>query len=278
MTGQDTKSNKEYLESLSTESKAINTSCLESNLIKSDSHNNNTKSKNDRNIVSNMTDTHNIGTHSTEALQNLESNTIYIADVFSFLESLPNSSIDLSIIDPPYNLKVASWDRFKNEKDRLQCLSNINAFHKRYDYCVGVQMILTQYVIDLWKENKFEVHKFENEFIPGNIISFLYPHPIHTGLKLTDFNFKRNDFFHFLQYLKKDCYSTYVSFILSTINSCKFKYTGLKEKEIVTECSQPILSDGKEILNTCGHSILYKCYSDCDNCILCDLKTIFNDI
>lgn len=119
MTGQDTKSNKEYFESLSTESKAINTSCLESNLTKSDSHNNNTKSKNDRNIVSNMTDSHNIGTHSTEALQNLESNTIYIADVFSFLESLPNSSIDLSIIDPPYNLKVATWDSFKNEKEFL---------------------------------------------------------------------------------------------------------------------------------------------------------------
>lgn len=119
MTRQSTKNNKEYLESLSTESKAINTSCLESNLTKSDSHNNNTKSKNDRNIVSNMTDTHNIGTRSTETLQNLESNTIYIADVFSFLESLPNSSIDLSIIDPPYNLKVASWDSFKSEKEFL---------------------------------------------------------------------------------------------------------------------------------------------------------------
>lgn len=46
-------------------------------------------------------------------------NKIYIQDCFSFLESLLDSSIDLAIIDPPYNLKIASWDSFKNEKEFL---------------------------------------------------------------------------------------------------------------------------------------------------------------
>lgn len=46
-------------------------------------------------------------------------NKIYIQDCFSFLESLADSSIDLAIIDPPYNLKVANWDSFKSEKEFL---------------------------------------------------------------------------------------------------------------------------------------------------------------
>ena len=47
-------------------------------------------------------------------------NKIYIRDCFSFLESLADSSIDLAIIDPPYNLKIASWDSFKDEKEFLE--------------------------------------------------------------------------------------------------------------------------------------------------------------
>ena len=42
-----------------------------------------------------------------------------ISRSFNFLKSLANSSIDLAIIDPPYNLKVATWDSFKSEKDFL---------------------------------------------------------------------------------------------------------------------------------------------------------------
>ena len=57
------------------------------------------------------------GDNDNQVSQNL--NTIYITDVFNFLQSLPDSSIDLSVIDPPYNLKVATWDSFKNEKDFL---------------------------------------------------------------------------------------------------------------------------------------------------------------
>ncbi|MBZ7934605.1 site-specific DNA-methyltransferase [Campylobacter molothri] len=46
-------------------------------------------------------------------------NKIYICDVFDFLNKLPDCSIDLAIVDPPYNLKIANWDIFKNEKEFL---------------------------------------------------------------------------------------------------------------------------------------------------------------
>ena len=44
---------------------------------------------------------------------------IYIQDIFDFLKGLPDESVDLAIIDPPYNLKVAKWDSFKNERECL---------------------------------------------------------------------------------------------------------------------------------------------------------------
>ena len=47
-------------------------------------------------------------------------NKIYIQDVFEFLKALPNECADLAIIDPPYNLKVASWDKFKSQKAFLE--------------------------------------------------------------------------------------------------------------------------------------------------------------
>ena len=54
--------------------------------------------------------------------------------------------------------------RFHTEEKRLQCLKNINDFHKRYNYKLGVQMILTQYVINEWKEGRFDVNKFIEEY------------------------------------------------------------------------------------------------------------------
>lgn len=173
-----------------------------------------------------------------------------------------------------YDLKY----RFKDEEDRLKCLKNINDFHNRYNYKVGVQMILTQYVINEWKEGRFEVNKFIEETIPGNIISFLYPHPIKTGFELDDFNFKRKDFLNFVKYLKTECYEIYYNFLQSTKNSCTFKYTGLQDRERDDETSQPRLTDGKEIINSkCGHSVLYTCYSDSDRCVLCDLNNFDKD-
>ena len=60
----------------------------------------------------------------------------------------------------------------------------------------------------------------------------------------------------------------------STHNSGIYKYTGLIDKTCECIKQQPILSDGKEELTECGHSILYRCYSDSDQCMLCDLEAI----
>ena len=177
------------------------------------------------------------------------------------------SKVDINF---SYDMKY----RFNNEERRLLCLDNINNFHNRYDYCLGVQMILTQYVINEWKAGRFEVNNFINEMIPGNIVSFLYPHPIMTGKQLKDFNFNRKDFLQFIQYLKRDCPKVYYNFLQSTKNSCVFKWTGLQDRTNTDVKVQPVLSDGKEIINTCGHSILYKCYADSDKCVLCDLQAL----
>ena len=187
------------------------------------------------------------------------------------------SAVGIKAVDVnfSYDLKY----RFKNEEDRKLVLKNINEFHKRYDYNVGVQMILTQYVINAWKKGKFDVKDFLQNEIPGNQLAFLYPHPVATGEKLNDFFFKRNDFIEFVEYLKTADEQTYLSFMHSTKNSGTFKYTGLVNKKYPDPTEQPILADGKEILNPkCGHSILYQCYTDSDRCALCDLEAIDPEI
>lgn len=175
-----------------------------------------------------------------------------------------------------YDLK----HRYKNEQLRKTAFDNINNFHKRYNYSVGVQMILTQHVINLWKSGQFDVNDFIDQNFPGCSLCLLYPHPVHTGKVLDDFYFNRKDFLDFMKYLKYAHYGMFLNFINSVKNSSTFKYTGMRDKgRDFSNKQQPILSDGKEILNPkCGHSTLYQCYSDCDKCILCDLKLIDNEL
>lgn len=204
-------------------------------------------------------------------------NGIYNPDfLFKVIDKIINAvGIEKIDVNFSYDLKY----RFKTEETRKLCLDNINKFHKRYNYSVGVQMILTQYVINLWKDNKFDVNSFIENDIPGNMLCFLYPHPIHTGKKLKDFFFKRSDFLKFILYLKHSNNMVYKSFLYSTKNSGVFKYTGLINKLYPDITEQPVLADGKEILNeNCGHSILYKCYSDSDKCVLCDLMKLDEEV
>lgn len=196
--------------------------------------------------------------------------------LYQVIDKIKDSvGMDKVDINFSYDLKY----RFHSEESRLQVLKNINDFHKRYNYRVGVQMILTQYLINLWKDGKFDVNEFMEKEIPGNQLCLLYPHPIKTGISLPDFNFSRTDLLEFLQYLRNANYEVYISFLHSTKNSCSFKYTGLKDRQSDDFTEMPKLSDGKELLNpNCGHSILYQCYTDSDHCMLCDLMNLDSEV
>ena len=185
-------------------------------------------------------------------------------------------SLDYVDINFSYDIKY----RYHSEQSRLRALQTINGVGERYpDYRVGVQMILTQHVINLWKQGEFDIGEFTKTHFPKAILTFLYPHPIHTGKQLDDFFFNREDFFSFIQYMRSQYPEHYFNFINSTKNSGIFKYTGLfHDHHMLTSdlTQQPILSDGKEMIADCGHSELYRCYAD-DNkqhCMLCDIQLI----
>lgn len=55
----------------------------------------------------------------------MELNRIYCEDVFSFLEKIEPNSVDLAIVDPPYNLNQGDWDSFESTEDFM-------AFTTRY--------------------------------------------------------------------------------------------------------------------------------------------------
>lgn len=46
----------------------------------------------------------------------LKINEIYNLDCFKFLKKIDDQSINLAILDPPYNMHKALWDTFENEK------------------------------------------------------------------------------------------------------------------------------------------------------------------
>lgn len=39
-------------------------------------------------------------------------NTVYKMDCFDFLDSVDDGSVNLAVIDPPYDMKKADWDTF----------------------------------------------------------------------------------------------------------------------------------------------------------------------
>lgn len=49
----------------------------------------------------------------------IQKNEIYHMDCLDYLPRLRSGSVDLAVIDPPYNLKKAAWDSFRTHEDFL---------------------------------------------------------------------------------------------------------------------------------------------------------------
>lgn len=172
-----------------------------------------------------------------------------------------------------YDLKY----RFHTEEARLLCLENMRKFSKRYNYRIGAQMVVTEYLIDMINRGEFDIGEFQNKIVPNSIVEFLYPHEVHTGKVLDDFQFPRDKFIKFLKWLKDSYCENFINYCDSINNSSIFKYTGLYINADWSVEIEPKLSDGKEIINpACNHSVLYQCYKDSDKCILCDILRIRN--
>lgn len=62
---------------------------------------------------------------------------VFIEDAISFLKKLPENSIQLILIDPPYNLELATWDKFENYLDwARQWLDEVYRILKPSGNCV----------------------------------------------------------------------------------------------------------------------------------------------
>ena len=46
-------------------------------------------------------------------------NKVYKNDAVAFLKGIEKESVDLAIIDPPYNMRKAGWDTFKSQEQFL---------------------------------------------------------------------------------------------------------------------------------------------------------------
>ena len=207
--------------------------------------------------------------------------------LFTVLDKI-SEAVGIHFIDLnfSYDLKY----RFHSEASRLLCLENINKVIKKYNYELGVQMILTQNLINSINSREFDIDTFEKETCPSSKLCLLYPHPIHDNKTLPGFNFNRQSFLSFLLNEYNNHHRLIHDFILSLYHSGIYKYSGLYHKRHINDeynikkftdhggiNQPPILSDGKEILMDCGHSVLYKCYADSNKCCLCDIESLFSE-
>jgi hypothetical protein len=185
------------------------------------------------------------------------------------------SKVNIAVVD--FNASYDLLYRYSSEEDRLRVIDVVNRFSERYNYAVGVQMILTQHVIDLFASGK-SLGDLQRGFNEKTILTFLYPHPVHRGSKepLPNFRFSRSSFLSWAYDFKHSYPTQWKNFYLSCINSEGFKFSGLYDKASGDTTQPPLLCGGKELKNPdCGHSTLYECYSDTDDeCMLCDILEI----
>ena len=178
-----------------------------------------------------------------------------------------------------------SWDlkyRFHNKESLQSMIKNTNMIYDKYGLYPGVQTCLTQYLIDAHLNGEFDLVKYQKEHFPNTKLSLLYPHKINTGKVLDDFFFKRESLFKFIKYLKSTGQNALIQHLIQSVtNSSQFKYTGLwirddiySGNKIKKEIEQEPTLENKQNLTECGHSDMYRCYTDSDKCLLCDLLMV----
>jgi hypothetical protein len=178
-----------------------------------------------------------------------------------------------------------SWDlkyRFHTEESKACMIKNVNLVNLKYGLFPTVQTCLTQYLIDAHLNGEFNLKEYQEENFPNTRLALLYPHKINTGKKLDDFFFKRDSLFKFIKYLKSTNQNELIQqLIQAVVNSSQFKYTGLWERNSLygknktsRELYQSPTLENKQVLTDCGHSELYRCYTDSDKCLLCDLLKV----
>lgn len=61
-------------------------------------------------------------------LLTLKTNSLYVMEAVKFISELTENSVDLFVLDPPYNMKKADWDTFKSKNDFVEfCKTWIHA-------------------------------------------------------------------------------------------------------------------------------------------------------
>ena len=50
---------------------------------------------------------------------------LFNGDCLEVMKELPDNSIDLIVIDPPYNISKDDWDKFKTQEQYIEFMGNV---------------------------------------------------------------------------------------------------------------------------------------------------------
>ena len=162
--------------------------------------------------------------------------------------------------------------RFNDNKKKI-FYNNIKSI-KESNFPIHFEIILSDFFLDSYINKDSELY----EILDNYIVDLLRPTVPWKGSKNNtpiDFFPKREKFLKFLPLLKKQHPHIHEK-LLSMDTRAENIYTTINNKTIERDKENYI--DAKDhILSECGHDSLYKCYSNSDKCIVCDIKK-FNEI
>lgn len=180
-----------------------------------------------------------------------------------------NNLLDKLSINTSYDTK---W-RFNSITKKIW-EENIN-YIKEQGVSIHIETILTGDLIDKFLSNDGELLKIIN----GYNVDFIRPVSSHDR-KMTEMpkNFfpERKKFFAFLMKLQqeyKDLFDKLLDMKMRASTIYVLPYNG----QVIRDNEHNIEDINKE-LSPCGHSDVFKCYSDSDRCIICDIDKFRNKL